>query len=368
MSRFTLFLRNLLLVLIISVSFSAASHAQEKNIFFVEGVITKAFATSSGKAKILATKKARQDAFAILLSRLSLDTKIADDIADEGLFSMVSSERITGERISGNGYYAVFNIEFSRSDVERILKEKKVRRENSPQDSFVLIPVKQTKVKSASGDIKETFLLWEEENDWKRAVEKEIAAKSMVQFIVPDSDLSNISVLNKDNVEHLVYEDLEPLFSKYRSVESLVMFFEYDNIENKVTILIHDIKKLQKKQLKLSFVNVERLDYAALMKKVTEKTLEYLLSIKNKDKVKADNFVKVEIPISNLQEWIAIRSKIENSNLVSQLNIEAISKDYAKISIIFVEGQSDIIKAFEEKGIKLVRKSDNLFTLSVIKY
>lgn len=368
MSNFALFIRNLLVISVIFVSFSATSYAQEKNIYFVEGVITKAFATSSGKAKILATKKARKEAFAILLSRLSLDTTIADDIAQEDFFAMVSSERITGERISGSGYYAVFNIIFSRNEVERVLKEKKVRRENSPQDTFLLIPVKNTKTRTPEGEVEKTLLLWEEENDWKIAVEKEITEESMFQFIVPDSDLSNISVLNKENVEHILFEDLDPLFSKYRSQEGLIMFFEFDDIENKVTILVHDIKKLQKKQLKLSFVNVDRLEYSELMKKVTQKTLEYLLSIKTKDKVKPeDTLVRLEIPISSIKQWNEIRNKIEESNLVSQLNIEAISKDYARIAIIFVEGKKDIVKAFSEKGMELRRKSENLFTLSVFK-
>ena len=172
--------------------------------------------------------------------------------------------------------------------------------------------------------------------------------------------------MNKDNIEQVSFNDLEPILTKYKSSEGLVMFFYYDDIENKVIISVQNVKKLQKKLFKLNFVNVERLNYDQLTSKVAQKTIEYLLTLKSGNKSKSEtNFIKIEIPISKLGDWMMIKNKIENSNLINQLNIESISKDYVRISVNYTENQTDIIEAFAQKNIFLEKKAENLFSLSL---
>ena len=332
----------------------------------VEGIAAKASARSSGDAKILATASARKDAFAILLSRLALNPSLVNNISNDDIFDMVNSEQITEERISGSGYSAIFNIAFSESAVKRILRDKNIKKTDDVVENYLLIPVKILKPKSLDGNSPNELLLWEAENNWKIAIEKEIKNSSIPNFIVPESDLSNISSLNKDNIEQVSFNDLEPILTKYKSSEGLVMFFYYDDIENKVIISVQNVKKLQKKLFKLNFVNVERLNYDQLTSKVAQKTIEYLLTLKSGNKSKSEtNFIKIEIPISKLGDWMMIKNKIENSNLINQLNIESISKDYVRISVNYTENQTDIIEAFAQKNIFLEKKAENLFSLSL---
>lgn len=361
-----LLLQNLLIFLIVFTSLANKANAQQVNNYMVEGIAAKASARSSGDAKILATASARKDAFIILLSRLTLNPSIANTISNDDLFDMVNSEQITEERISGSSYSAIFNIAFSESAVKRVLRDKNIKKTDDVVENYLLIPVKILKPKSLDGNSPNELLLWEAENNWKIAIEKEIKNSSIANFIVPESDLSNIASLNKDTIEQVSFNDLEPILAKYKSSEGLVMFFSYDDIENKVTILVQNVKKLQKKLFKLNFVNVERLNYDQLTSKVAQKTIEYLLSLKSGNKSKSEtNFIKIEIPISKLGEWMMIKNKIENSNLINQLNIESISKDYVRISVNYTENQADIIEAFAQKNIFLEKKAENLFSLSL---
>lgn len=339
--------------------------AQQGNIYLVESISAQASAKSSGEAKVLATTDARRNAFTVLLSRLSINKKIANETSDDDIFDMVNSEQITEEKISGSSYYATFNIVFSKNIVERVLKEKNVTKAEISREHYLVIPVKILEQKPLETNEPDQFLLWEAENDWKSAIEKEIENQSFGQFVVPESDLNNITSLNKDNIDQVSFEELEPLFSKYKSSEGLVMFFSYDRIENKVTILVQDIRKLQKKRVKLGFVNIDRLSYDSLVRKVAEKTLEYLSELKSNISNSESNFIRVEVPISSLGNWIMIKNKVESSGLINQLNIESMSKDYVIISINYTENQTDIIEAFDKKGIHLKRKSDSLFSLSL---
>lgn len=361
-----LLLQNFLIFLVVFTSLANKANAQQVNNYMVEGIAAKASARSSGDAKILATASARKDAFAILLSRLALNPSIVNNISNDDLFDMVNSEQITEERISGSGYSAIFNIAFSESSVKRILRDKNIKKTDDVVENYLLIPVKILKPKSLDGNSPNELLLWEAENNWKIAIEKEIKNSSIPNFIVPESDLSNIASLNKDNIEQVSFNDLEPILTKYKSSEGLVMFFYYDDIENKVIISLQNVKKLQKKLFKLNFVNVERLNYEQLTSKVAQKTIEYLLTLKSGNKSKSEtNFIKIEIPISKLGDWMMIKNKIENSNLINQLNIESISKDYVRISVNYTENQTDIIEAFAQKNIFLEKKAENLFSLSL---
>jgi len=361
-----LLLQNLLIFLVVFTSLANKANAQQVNNYMVEGIAAKASARSSGDAKILATASARKDAFVILLSRLALNPSLVNNISNDDLFDMVNSEQITEERISGSSYSAIFNIAFSESAVKRILRDKNINKTDDVVENYLLIPVKILKPKSLDGNSPNELLLWEAENNWKIAIEKEIKNSSIPNFIVPESDLSNITSLNKDNIEQVSFNYLEPILTKYKSSEGLVMFFYYDDIENKVIISVQNVKKLQKKLFKLNFVNVERLNYEQLTSKVAQKTIEYLLTLKSGNKSKSEtNFIKIEIPISKLGDWMMIKNKIENSNLINQLNIESISKDYVRISVNYTENQTDIIEAFAQKNIFLEKKAENLFSLSL---
>ncbi len=361
-----LLLQNLLIFLVVFTSLANKANAQQVNNYMVEGIAAKASARSSGDAKILATASARKDAFVILLSRLALNPSLVNNISNDDLFDMVNSEQITEERISGSSYSAIFNIAFSESAVKRILRDKNINKTDDVVENYLLVPVKILKPKSLDGNGPNELLLWEAENNWKIAIEKEIKNSSIPNFIVPESDLSNITSLNKDNIEQVSFNDLEPILTKYKSSEGLVMFFYYDDIENKVIISVQNVKKLQKKLFKLNFVNVERLNYEQLTSKVAQKTIEYLLTLKSGNKSKSEtNFIKIEIPISKLGDWMMIKNKIENSNLINQLNIESISKDYVRISVNYAENQTDIIEAFAQKNIFLEKKAENLFSLSL---
>jgi hypothetical protein len=350
MSRiFSLFL--LFFLLNTSVSYSADS-----NIYLVGDVIVSITSKSPSTARTAATASARRDAFLILLTRLELKTSLADNIADDEIAEMVRSEQIDNEKIAGNNYSATFNILFAKDFVEHILAKKTANKvEEKKEESFLLIPAKI---------VKRRPILWEEENDWKKAIEKNLSKKSQKKFVIPQSDVESLAIVNRDNVETIDFAGLEPLLNRYKSEASYTLLFNYDEIENKVTINVVYIRKLQRKLFKLGFVNVDRLSYENLLDKVAGKTIDYLLSAQNSEsKMLSSGPIHIGIPISSLGNWLMIKNKIENSSLISQLNIESISRDYVLISVNYTNGQMEINEAFAKIGLPLDKKADNFYKL-----
>ncbi|MES2961248.1 MAG: DUF2066 domain-containing protein [Pseudomonadota bacterium] len=348
--------RIFLLFLTLFFSFQSISYAAENSPYMVEGVAVSVTGKSPTDARNAAIASGRRDAFLILLTRLEIATNIADTVSNDEISDMVRSEQIDGEKIAGNNYSATMNIMFAKDFVEHILAKKAVKKaEKSSGETYVLLPVKVTK---------RSMLLWEDDNDWRKAIEKTIAKKDQGKFIVPDADLSNIAVISSTNVALLDYVAIEPLLFKYKSESVYTLFFSYDEIENKVNISVTYLRKLQKKQVKLNFVNVDHLSFDALLEKVANKTIDYLLSSQSTDSKATSTVIKIQIPVSTLGNWMIAKSRIENSNLVTQINIESISRDMAVITVNYPNNGTDIVQEFMRTGINLIKKTDNLYVLT----
>lgn len=339
------------------------SKAQQEDAYMISGVTVSASAKSAGDAKVVATNNARREAFTTLLSRLALSASITNNVTNDEIFDMVRSEQIAEEKIAGSNYSATFNILFARSAVDRVLKDKGSKSAEVIEDNYLIIPVKIMRQKGKA-DIQK-FSLWEDSNEWKSAIEKATKSRGLNKFIIPENDISNVSILNQDNVDKLEYTQIEPLFARYKSVGVYLVFFYFDDIENKVSISVKNIRKLQKKQVKLSFVNTNRLSYDALINKVADKTIEYLVTSQSDNSAKMANKVRFEVKINSFGNWMMMKNKIEGSNLISQMNIEAISKDYVTVSVDYIGSDPDVVAAFAKAGLSLSKKSDNFYIVSL---
>lgn len=345
-------------ILFISLSsLSNPSFAVDLDTYFIKDVEVKVTGESPSDARNTAISQARRDAFLTLLTRLGIYGNLAEEISDDEISYMVRSEQIDGEKIAGNFYSATFNILFAKSFVDHTLKEKQPKAEEE-QATYILIPAKMLS--------NQRLALWESENDWRSAIAKNLEEKPhkiASKFILPEASMQNITFLNRDNIANLDYNAIEPLILKYHADGAYSLTFSYDKMANKVTINLAYITKLQKKRVRLSFINVDKLSYQDLLNKVANKTIDYLNNSKTPKIIKPrSNITYFEIPLSNIGDWLTIKDKIENSNLVNQFNIEAISRDYALVSINYI-GDLSIEEGFAKIGFSAIRKSGNLYYL-----
>ncbi len=352
--------RIFLLLFSVFVAFSNFSFAADSSIYSVANVAVSVSGKSPTDARNLAVANARRDAFLILLTRLDMNINVADNVSNDEISDMVRSEQTDGEKVAGSSYSATFNILFAKDFVDHILSQKKSTQVAEVpakiEESYLLIPVKM---------VKKQPIVWEESNDWRKAVVKSLGKKNLAKkFVIPDADLNNLSLLGRDNVAIAGYAELETMITRYGNAAAYTLFFTYDDIENKVNINVYYIRKMQRKQFKLSFINVDRLSFEALIDKVADKVVDYLNSPQiSENKIITSNIVRIQIPITSLNGWLATKNKIETSNLVNQLNIESISRDWALISVNYLNNDVDISEAFLGIGILLNKKSENLYTI-----
>jgi len=354
------YVENFLLFLLFSLLFSTACLAAESDIYNVENIPVNVTAKSPSASRTIATATAHRDAFLVLLTRLNLATSVADTVTDEEISDMVRSESIDNERLAGNNYAATFNITFAKDFVDHILGQKNAKKDDAKSEeisqNFLVIPVKVVQRKA---------LLWEESNDWKKLMERYLAQKNETHFISPKADMENISTLSIEDLSKADYASLEPMMMRYKANASYLLFFSLDDVAKKVVVEISYIRRMQKKQMKLNFVNLAGMSAEAIQLKVAEKVIDYLKKVQSNEVAGLNSMqVRIQIPITTLGNYLMVKNKIENSNLVNSLNIESMSRDYALINVGYVNSGSDIVEGFAKIGLNLQKKSDDFYILN----
>ncbi len=348
--------------LVFFITFSLNSFAAESDPYVIENVPVNVTSKSPSASRIIATATAHRDAFFVLLARLNLATNVADNVSDEEISDMVRSEHIDNEKLVGNNYSAVFNITFAKDFVDHILSQKNSKKEEvkkvsePQQQSYLVIPVKLMQKKA---------LIWEENNDWKKSVETFLSQNPNLKFISPQADVDNIATLSIEDLAKVHYASLDPMISRYKASAAYLLFFSLDELNKKITVDISYIRKMQKKQMKLSFVNIEGLSKETTMIRVAEKTLNYIAKLQVSESTGLSFMpIRLQIPITTMGNYLMIKNKIENSNLVNALNIESISRDYAFVNVGYVNSDVEIAEAFAKIGLVLTKKGDDFYLIN----
>jgi len=344
------------------------SFAQEakNNIYEIESISSKASDKTPNASKILATTNARRDAFMVLLMRLQLPIATADNISNEEIAEMVRSEQIVDEKIAGNNYSANYNITFARDFVDHILEKKTKEQESKnseldkpKKDNYLIIPIKVAKKRP---------LLWEPENDWRSTIDKVINKNNLQKnFIIPESNAENIALINGQNISNVSFENFEKILETYNAQGVYLMFYNFDEIENKVLVEVQYFRKLLKKQFRLSFINVDRLSYSDLLTKVADRSIEYLKNNPiGSDNALNKNIFNLIIKISSISDWLNVKNTLDKSSLIDGLEIISISKDEVKIKINYINTQIPVEQGLEKLGLIFSKRNQDTFDINAI--
>ncbi|MFT6332129.1 MAG: hypothetical protein ACJAW3_000456 [Lentimonas sp.] len=347
-----------------AASVDSAEVAEEENIYQIKNISISAAADSATKSREKAIAYGQRQGFSDLFKKLGIDEEFANNVSDELIADMVASQRIIDEKIAGNDYRAFLDLTFSESFVQHYLKDKKFVREISQKtDSYLVIPIKTTT---------EKFLIWEKENDWRGVWEGLVKNNKNSSLKLPDGDIEDITIFNPGTIYAGNFNMFENAFSKYRVNGVILAYFDFDNIENKVDITLKMIRKYRSKKIRLDFVNVNQLSYQDLAIKVAQRTAHYLITTQDNLKKTAENQsvamssgVTIDVLISNLGDWMAVKRKLENENIVSGLKVVSISSNLIKINVSFKEENVQMVDFFAGHDLFLHPKLEGGYFLTM---
>ena len=343
------------------------SMAQDKgtNPYLIEGIYSKNTGKNPDLAKKNTLKYARRDALMVLFARISKPLSIADEISDDEIVEMIRSEQILDEKFSGNNYSANFNFVFAKDFVEHILSQKKlddnsnIIEKKKMSEKFTIIPVKMAINKP---------LIWEEENDWKVILSRVVAKNDLDdKFIIPSAKKENILLFNSQNILNLSANEIENAITKNESRGIYIFNFSFDEIDNKVLVRSTYLEPGFKKNFSLSFTNADKIEYNELIKKVAEKTLDFIE--KNPITVQSDFSNKnpeVDFKISSFSDWLFVKNTLEKGNLIEKIEIKSISRDNVKTKLQIAGSKFNIEEIFNKLNLRYLKLPVGTYEINAV--
>jgi hypothetical protein len=339
--------------LIFIVFFSLSAFADE-NIYLIKNLPVNVSAENPDLAKKLAIKTVNREAFLILLSRLEIDEKIANKITNEEISETISMQHVADEKITKNSYSGTFDLEFAKDFVEHILAKKNTNtgfftpNKEETNQVFLIVPIQ------VQGNENKVW----KENIWLEVFSNQL--KSSKKFILPKENLENVALINSGNAASLGFEESKQLIERAQANAIYLLFFEIDELQNQISVNISSFGKMQKKQIKLNFSNIDKIAAENLEEIIASRIIQYLDNLKFDETVSGSANFKVKI--RNLGDWLQIKNQIENSGLVNQIQIKSIARDSVLTTVNYI-GEADIINSFASFGMRLQYLNENNYIL-----
>ncbi|MBL6664277.1 MAG: DUF2066 domain-containing protein [Rickettsiales bacterium] len=334
-----------------------ASFAYDDDLYIVDDIQIHSSGDSPNDAKNKAFDNSRRRGLEELFVRMRLDPSILDDISNEDLEETVKSEQVKSEVIAGNNYSALFKITYDQHYIRYLLKKKRLEA-TELEENYLVLPITRVGDKS---------LVWESDNIWRVAISQSIDDKFLEaqnkKFLVVSGDVENKSTISSYAVNQRDFKRFEPTILRYNANGIYLISFFNDVTNQKVVVDIDLIKRNQKKNIKLSFINTASINQNHLMSKVANKTIDYLLSVDGKEIRNHDSAVKdVIVRTGSYERWLKVKQKIQDSRIISDFTIKTISTEWAVISLKY-SGQN-IIQDFQNIGLDFEQIGDNIFQIN----
>lgn len=345
---------------------SKAKKVRSRNPYLITNVFSSAEESAPSDSRIKATMKAHRVAFLVLLKNLGVEESFSDEVSDEEIADAVYSRRITDERIAGNYYSAKFNISFLKSTVSALLDNSEVQEDEiiikEDEEIFLFFPVEILGNKP---------VLWERNNIWFKSIEESINNSNIRNIVMPRGDYSDIVNINLKNIQGAKYSDFNSMLTRYGANSAIIAYFDFDKIDNKANITLSIVRSDDIQKFRLGFVNSKNLSRSGLLLEVADRTIDHVASkSKSKRKVKKVSLASSEklllnVEISDLEEWMRIKSRIEDMYFIKSLKLESISRSVAKITITHSGDSSNIAKLFAKFNFLLRQNRSGEYFLSV---
>lgn len=325
----------------------------EESKYIISNITINESAESASKAQEIANINANREAFLRLLKKLSINESFSDYIDDDQLEEAIYAKTISNEKIADSWYKATFNIEFTKGYIDNLLESKDFGLDLDLSKKYLIFPIQILDSQSK---------IWHNNNTWFNAWRSVLSENESEVIKIPAGDIDDISLLKSFDLETIKYLDIKDIVKKYNSKVAVFIDIYIDHLENNVAINITMVKKFTKKNIRLSFVNINDIKKESLYNIIVQRIIEYLSEkdlseVEKQYKKKDSNNIYIDILPSSLKSWITFEKKLKKVNNLD-FKVISVSADLIKLSIKPLEGV-DILKYLEDYGVFVEKSEDS---------
>jgi hypothetical protein len=341
------------------------SHAiTSKKVFVIENVAVDETSSTALKAREKALEIGQKSAWKKLLERMTFPeaAKNVAGISYSELRSLIRGYEVIRERTSTVRYLAELNVTFNTNAVRQFFLNNNIDYAETPSAPVLVIPILMRQGVAS---------LWESPNPWRDAWQNLPKQRGLVDILVPTGDLADIRDIAAIQALRGDQKKLRKMAERYHAKTVIVAkAFKRFGIKDNLPILEIIITKIESDQVEETIIDTikgeigdDLLDLLGVG--VTRVVNSLVGSWKEENAVTTGLLLRVPIvvPINGLNNWLEIKSQLDEIGILKRTNLRRLSKREAFLDL-WVSGNITLLEnALSPKNLSLLKHSKG-FTLS----
>jgi len=344
----TLLTRRLGVYLIVGLA-AVCGQPARADMFTVSGIEIAATAESAVDAKQVAIAEGQARAFARLARRLIApeEAGLLATPDPETLQSVVAGYSLDNERTSASEYLAELTVRFNADAIEFLLSKSNIRLAVEQAPPALIVPVLWR-----DG----TATIWGRSNPWRATWERLDLDNRLVPALLPLGDAAD----ELADPQRLAVADpnaLALLAGRYGVELALVAVVAYDPGQNRIeaalagtgpygAIDLREVGILEEGGEEQAMAEIA----SALLQRLDAEWRRIALADPSR---LARQEVAIGVPFSSLQEWVAIRGRLETAPGIDSVDVRSLNAGEARIVITYTGGFRELAGALELQGLYL---------------
>ena len=358
-----------LLGLVVALLLSLPAGAQEpatvpSNVYRVSGIEVDVTAADAVAARQDALLQGQREGLARLLRRL-VPAEAHDQLPDVDLLQIeryVQNFEITREEVGPTRYIAQMVVRYDPLAVRELLQGAGLPFAETPSAPVVILPLYLGP---------EGPRLWPDANPWWQAWAENLDPERLLRLVLPLGDLEDMASLTAEQVQAGDPEALTALAARYGSEEVLIISTRPLSTPDPaaapaVELQMHRVGKLEQTNEPEIIRGQAGQSFEELLAEAVRRLQDSL-----DERWKSANLLRfdqagimvVDIPITQLSDWVTINRGLQNLPEVDQVEIATFARDNVRAQIRYIGDQLRLEEALGRLGLTLSREGGSWLLL-----
>ena len=339
-----------------------------ENVFEVRDVAVDVTSGAAVEARKLALLDGKLRAFNILLKRLTLriEHKGLPKLTAEEIDIYINDFSVSNEKTSPIRYLASLTFRFKPEPVRALLSDQGFSFAVTVSKPVLVLPVFQ-----AAG----ALILWDDPNTWRDAWAARKKNHGLLPTILPLGDLADIAAIGAEQSMDGDLQRLNAIARRYGASDTLVVFgvLRVEAVKARRVLEVYFTRygnKLQGQTERVLFAQEENETLDNLLSRAANE-ITYIVedNWKRDNLMQLSNFgiIPVVLSISNLKDWVLVRSRLSSVAVVRRTEILMLSKDEVRLNLHFFGETDQLSLALEQADLKLFQEEGSWVLVPVLK-
>jgi Uncharacterized protein conserved in bacteria (DUF2066) len=325
-------------------------------LYAVARVAVDATAKDAATARGQALLDGQRRALATLTERLTLagDRDRLPAVNDAALAAMVQGIEIADERTSATRYIARVNVRFKPDAIRQYLRDAGVPYSETVSKPLLVIPVFEHEgVRS----------LWDGSNPWRTAWAARERSFGLMRIILPLGDLADSIVMDVDRALTGDTGAIAALTQRYGLTDAMVAYagLQGDQAvdEPRVQVTLLRLRPDGRETLTEVYAGGSFADVPGVMNQVVDfiaNRLEEEWKQATLLRPESGSTLDVTVPLANIDEWLAVRERLESMAELRQVEVLALNRGGARVVLHYFGDPTRLKVALAQRDLELAER------------